>query len=521
MVAMKQFVHIILICAGAVFSAGAATFDNCEKDGLRSDSTYVALVRRMDTEIARRDSLAQEISAMRTRYAERESERESLGARIVALEGESYVAKSRCDKAAAALAEYERKWLTENFGKTASDGTVDTTSADVGESSAPCVPVRKVANLVYNDVFARELSASDCRTLREAQDREADAADAVGEYRNAYASMIAVQREYMEAETESAADSIMRRFSLVQQAAELAERAVERNWAAVYDNKTYLYNLLMEKCGRSDILAEAERKTDEIAQNIADGAGTYASDAVANYYYQKRGLLDYEIAIASAFDLVSAKDSLARVATGLKNIDYRAGKITLEKRYFIEYEPLKVIRPTIYNAQNPIPKTKIYEHGTIYRIRIGIFTNRPNLSALRGITPLSHTDAYNNGRHAYFVGGFRTEQEANEGVAYLKRLGFRDPKVVVWVDGEYITDLAKWAAENTGEYNIEISGVATLSEQVRAIAVARNADCEFSRVGNKFVIGKFADKSVADEVAASVEKTDGQPTVAVVKVKKP
>ena len=311
MVAMKKFVHIILICAGVVFSAGAATFDNGGKDGLRSDSTYVALVRRMNTEIARRDSLAQEISAMRTRYAERESERELLGARIVALEGESYAAKSRCDKAAAALAEYERKWLTENFGKIASDDAADTASADVGESSAPLVPVRKVANLVYNDVFARELSASDCRTLREAQDKETDAADAVGEYRNAYASMIAVQREYMEAETESAADSIMRRFSLVQQAAELAERAVERNWAAVYDNKMYLYNLLMEKCGRSDILAESERKTDEIAQNIADGAGAYASDAVANYYYQKRGLLDYETAIASAFDLVSAKDSLA------------------------------------------------------------------------------------------------------------------------------------------------------------------------------------------------------------------
>lgn len=95
---MKKFVHIILMCAGVVFSAGAAISDNCEKDGLRSDSTYVALVRRMDTEIARRDSLAQEISAMRTRYAERESERESLGARIVALEGESYVAKSRCDQ---------------------------------------------------------------------------------------------------------------------------------------------------------------------------------------------------------------------------------------------------------------------------------------------------------------------------------------------------------------------------------------------------------------------------------------
>ncbi len=518
---MRKFVYIILICAGVAFAADVAARDNGRKEGLRSDSTYVALVRNMETEIARRDSLAREISAMRTRYAERESERESLGARIVVLEGESYAAKSRCDKAMAALAEYERKWMTGNFGKTSNLATADTASDGNGKEPAWNVQSRKVANLVYNDFFAGELSAADYGALRESQEHEVNAAEAVGEYRSVYASMIAVQREYMEAETESVADSIMQRFSLVQQAAERAERAVEQNWASVYDNKMYLYNLLMEKCGRGDILAEAERRTDEIAQTLADSRGTYASDVIAEYYCQKRGLLDYEIKIASALDLVSARDSLARVAAELKNIDYRAGKITLEKRYFIEYEPLKVILPTIYNAQNPVPQTKVYEHGTIYRIRVGIFTNRPNLSVLRGITPLSHTDAYHNGRQAYFVGGFRTEQEANEGVVYLRRIGFRDPRVVMWVDGEYISEPAKWSAENTDEYNIEISGVASLSEQVRSIAAARNADCEFSRIGNKFVIGKFADRSAADEVAAAIAKTDGQPTAEVVKVKKP
>lgn len=518
---MKKFVQVIWIFVGIAFSMDATAFDNGKKGGLRNDSTYVALVRNMEAEIARRDSLAREVSAMRTRYAERASERESLGSRIVALESESYVAKARCDKAMATLAEYERRWMTDNFGKILYGEAVEAVSGSDEKISVPNAAVRKFANLVYNDFFVKELSAPDYRTLREAQDKEANVTDAIREYRSVYASMIAIQREYMEAESESVADSIMHRFSLLRQAAEQAEHSIEQNWTAVYDNKIYLYNLLMEKCGRSDVLADAERKTDEIAQNIADSRGVYASDVLADYYYQKRGLLDYEIEIASALDLVSAKDSLARVATELKNIDYRAGKIALEKRYFIEYEPLKVIRPTIYNAQNPIPITKVYEHGTIYRIRIGIFTNRPNLSALRGITPLSHTDAYHDGRHAYFVGGFRTEQEADEGVAYLKRLGFRDPKVVMWVDGEYITEPAKWTAENTGEYNIEISGIATLSEHVRSIAIAKNADCEFSRVGNKFVIGKFADKTAADEIAAAVAKTDGEPVVEIVKVKKP
>lgn len=521
MVAMKVLFHIILISVCIAFDTDAMARDNDKKDGLRSDSTYIALVRNMESATARCDSIVREISALRTRYAERESERESLGARIIALESESYIAKSKCDKAAAALTEYERKWMTDNFGKVQTGDTDDAASGSGGRIPATNTAAREVANLIRNDFFARELSAPDYRMLCEAQDKESDVADAVSEYRNVYASMIALQREYLEAETESVADSIMRKFSLAQQSAEREESEVEQNWTAMYDNKMYIYNLLMEKCGRGDILAETGRKTEEIAQNIADSRGAYASDVIADYYYQKRGLLDYEMRIASALDLVSAKDSLARVATELKNIDYRAGKIVLEKRSFIEYEPLKVIRPTIYNAHNPIPRTKIYEHGTIYRIRIGIFANRPNLSALRGITPLSHTDAYNNGRHAYFVGGFRTKKDADDGVAYLKRLGFKDPKVVLWVDGEYIVDPAKWAAENTGAYNIEISGAASLSERIRAIATARNADCEFSRVGNKFVIGKFADKAAADDVAVKIAGIDPQSTVEVVKVKKP
>lgn len=518
MVAMKRLVQIISICAGMAFFTDVAARYDGDRVGLRSDSTYVALVRNMEAEVARHDSLVRKIAVMRAKYAESESERESLGAKIVALEGESYNSKSRCDKAVEALSEYERKWMTANFGKMASGETAVYGDDKVRISD---VASRKSADLVCNDFFADGLSESDYRALCEAQEMEPNVADAVGEYRDSYAAMVALQREYMEAETESAADSIMRQFSLVRQAAERTEGTVGRGWADVYDNKMYLYNLLMEKSGRSDILAETERKTEEIAQRLADSRGTYASGVIAGYYCQKRGLLDYEIRIASALGLVAAKDSLAQAAAELKRIDYRAGKVELEKRYFIEYEPLKVIKPTIYNARNPIPRTKIYGHGTIYRIRIGIFTNRPNLSALRGITPLSHTDAYHNGRHAYFVGGFRTESEANEGVAYLKRLGFRDPKVVMWADGEYITDPAKWSAENMGEYNIEISGAVSLSEQVRSVAVAKNADCEFSKIGNKFVIGKFADKASADEVAAAIGNIDTQSTVEVVKAKKP
>ena len=104
----------------------------------------------------------------------------------------------------------------------------------------------------------------------------------------------------------------------------------------------------------------------------------------------------------------------------MKNRDYRLSKLSLQRRSFIKYEDIEVETPTIYNSKNPVPQTKIYDYGTIYRIRIGLFSKRPNISALRGVMPLSYSDAYNGGMSAYFVGGFRTEQESKDGVDYLK-----------------------------------------------------------------------------------------------------
>ncbi len=45
---------------------------------------------------------------------------------------------------------------------------------------------------------------------------------------------------------------------------------------------------------------------------------------------------------------------------------------------FLEYEPIGFVTPAKYNASHPIPKVKVYEHGTIYRILLGTYTNRTN-----------------------------------------------------------------------------------------------------------------------------------------------
>jgi hypothetical protein len=107
--------------------------------------------------------------------------------------------------------------------------------------------------------------------------------------------------------------------------------------------------------------------------------------------------------------------------------------------------------------------------------------------------------------YAYFVGGFRTEQEAKEGVTQLKKLGFRDPIIAVWVDGEYFPTVEDMRRSQS-QYNIEISGVATLSDDVKALILSHKSDCTISRIGTTFVVGTFEGKSVAEAVVADLKK---------------
>lgn len=518
MVAMTN-IRTIAVIAALLWTVRASAQEDVPRGEMRSDATYRALVAEMDAAKMKCDSLVSAIDTRRSLYSASEGvRRDELGREILALETEMIEVRTLYDRRVAAVAEFERGWIMRNMDR-----------GDVGAGAAPeemaesggGVQGDSSANLVFNRCFAENLPEADYRALCRAQADESAVAAFVGEYSGTYASMLALQREYMSAETEPAADSLMSLFSAARARAAEIDRSVAERWSPVFDNKIYSYSLVLEKTGRNDILSEITRITDDAVRNTGENEGMYDSDGLMRYYIQKRGLAACEEAIASAFGLTAARDSLRKVSAALSQADFRLPKLSVEKRYFIDFEPLKVIRPTIYNSKNPVPRTKIYEHGTIYRIRIGIFVNRPNLSALRGITPLSYSTDYHNGRNAYFVGGFRTEKEANEGVAYLKRIGFKDPTVVMWIDGKYVPDLAEWAKNNAREYTIEISGVTTLSDKVKSVILAENENCEFSRVGSVFVVGKFRDRSVAERVAGAITAAEPQASVKINEVTKP
>ena len=460
------------------------------------------------------DSIKVLLVQTRERYIAESENRQEIVKQLTALELEALTLKRKYDKDVAMLADIEQKKLLASIVRRPKTvAQQDAVEEGVVDKSGP-----ERANLVYNRVFELSMSTSDLRSLKQAQRQEGEVVKKIKEYLQLYDKMVAVQLEYERVDSEQAADNLLYALDSLRGKARVVEDAASDMWHSLYDNKLYAYNLLLEKEGKIDVVTTAESLLSN-AQNMSEkNASEFESEVLVEYFYRKAAMLDYEINVASALSVNKAKDSLMLVKKALNQDSYCLPKVNIVRRSFIEYEPIKIVKPTLYTPQNPIPQTRIYDFGTIYRIRIGIFTNRPNLSALKGITPLSYTDKYNAGKYAYFVGGFATEQEANDGVAYLKKLGFRSPLVVMWVDGEYIPNIEEWKSKNEG-FKIEITGVSSLSAEVKTHISLRNEKAIFSRVGNAFVVGPFISQADAERVVSEIVAMDGNIKAEVKSVK--
>ncbi len=469
----------------------------------------------------KRDSVADVLADYRANYARvEEQQRKQLAPAILTLERELILLQAEYERVVevvsardvkTALAEYNQAKLQP---KANAKSEVEVAS-EAKSSYVPDVN-RLKRNLVANDYFVERLSATDYKILCDAQQREVKVKAAVENQTKQYGELLALQRQYMEAPTREEADKLSKQFAA--KVAEIAEydNEITSMWSSLYYNKMYAYDLIMERNGNTSMLDFSAEGTARAEREVNENSDLYQSDALVGYYARKKALIEYELQLASMLSLTTSRDSLKVVAAELKNRDYRLSKLSLQRRSFINYEDIKVKKPTIYNSQNPVPRTKIYDFGVIYRIRIGLFTNRPNISALRGVMPLSYTDAYNKGMYAYFVGGFRTEQEAKEGVVYLKKLGFRDPIVAVWVDGEYYPTLEDMHRSQS-QYNLEISGVATLTDEMKAKILSHKSDCTISRIGSNFVVGTFEGKSLAEAVASDLRAMSGNVNVKITK----
>ena len=431
--------------------------------GLENNKEYMSLLAKDARLQERSDSLATAIFALRERFAEESDKRKELSTAILQLEGESFAVQNERSRTVQRINGIEQAWLVVNMNnKPAAKATV--------EEAEPEVPTdtRKYADLTRNAYFSTLLSAGDYAVMRKAQRYESAAAQLLAAFDESHRSLEVLRDEYLAADNEGSADSLMTIFLNRRAECGAIVDSLASTWSFVFDNKTYTYDLLFDKEGRHDMLQRAEANLFAMRQNIDRERGAYLADALVDYAFQKRCVVDYEIDVASVLGLHAAADSLKRVRNGVESVRYDYMPVEIKRRYFLDYCPVEFSTKYVYTSKNPLPECAVFENGEMYRIKLGEFAERQPLSKFRGLEPVAYLRS-EDGKWRYYAGAYPSVEALEKHLQTVKKLGFRSADVAAWIDGTYAGSRAEIEELKSKSYTIEISGVESLPEGVRRV----------------------------------------------------
>lgn len=372
-------------------------------------------------------------------------------------------------------------------------------------------------SLYNNDYFKKSLDGDIYPQLMAVHAKEAQANKSVQTYVSNYKRIKSLYDTYLLEQDEAAAEKIYAEMAEAMAENLIVERQLADVWSEIYDQKSYAYSYFLEKENRLDLLELLEGMMADARQEKLSAIDNCVSESLADYCLQKPIALNYEMYVAKLLNLPLAIDSLSTAARQVRSIDYRMPLLDVERRSFVDYEPIEFSSRSPYNASNPIPDNVVYEYGTIYRILVGTFKYKQQVSLFRGASPL-YVEKLEDGRFSYYVGGLQTRSEAESAVEIMKKRGFRNPQVVEWVDG-IMTNLSEVGDGERVTYRISITKGA-LDDVVREVISTMADDCQISRLAeDSFLVSSFANRALAERVAQAISKCNEALVVEVQEVK--
>ena len=496
MMIRKYFIIQLLVLA-TVAGRAAAQDIRPRIAGLENNERYMSLLRD-DAELQHReDSLVNAVNRIRETLRSNPSAGISTDD-ILSLESGIFDVRNRRGRITSEINVIEQQWVIDNIGASGSQP-----GSSGGISPVHGREASDLRNLTSHRDFARMLPNDDYEALRTAQRREQKAVELAERYRTLCDSMVDTAAEYSVADDEAAGVPIYEKFVGMQREAQRIEDDLSAAWSYVFDSKNFAYGYLLEQMNREQLIERSERMFSERRSQAAENYGKYASDVLTDYCTERAAMVEYEVTVAEALNMPEAADSLRRVLRDEAQFEFRMPRIEVQERLFLDYADVEFSSPSIYSAKNPIPEVRIYERGKIYRILLGSFWSKQAVSIFRGAAPLGWW--LKDKKYLYFAGGYKSKSAAEEAAAELKKKGFKNPVVVVWREGVY-RNLSTDPEET--RFRLEITGVQSLTPEVRAVISDNAPDCEVTRAGDTFVVGMFGDRAEAERTAEALRSAD-------------
>ena len=475
---------------------------------LENNKEYMDLLRNDDKLRHRTDSLLAVIRDLRVAMRADSEVRDSLSQvrmdsmRIVLADSENAVYSMRTQK----MKLIDRINAIEQQHVLSSVGII-------GEAEG----AKSSGSIFNNAYFKKSIEPEDHKLLLDVQAKEYTIRDYVNSYTRNYAKIKTLYDKYLMVNTEAEAEALYADMATVMDENMVLERRLSKLWTEIYDHKTYIYSYFLEKESREDILEITESMIMESRQQKLLSVDNCVSEPVMDYCLQKPIVLNYEMYVAKLLNLTPSIDSLSNASRMVRQIDYRMPVVDVERRSFVDYQPIEFSARSPYNTTNPIPECVVYEYGAIYRILLGTYKYKQSASIFRGASPLC-VETLEDGRFSYYAGGLHSKAEAEAALEVMKKKGFRNPQVVEWIDGRK-TNLSEAGEGGSISYHLTIKG-GELDETVRDVISTMAANCQISKSGEGvFTLAPFDSKALAERVAQAVAKCDERLSVELVEIK--
>ena len=523
---MKRVIYIAAFLVTTTLSAVAITTAHDPIDELNTNPEYVELQEREKTLVAKEDSVSMIMNDVRSKfriYADSlgnegltptPEEFSAFSDRILELEQQIFDIRTMRGDIIARINELEQEWVLAQM-----NAPIEEEPAREEVVEEP-VELPLYRNLVDNHCIKDVLLAEDYAELREAQREDAEMDSLVNKYMATYDRMNSVAESYRTVDNEADAEVLFAQFATLKADAEAQAEKIESRWNHILDTKYYAYGYLLERDRHYDLLDSSSAEFADMRRECSREAGCYATDALMHYALGRPTLRDFEYDFARTMGLEEAADSIATLQREPREVNYRLEPLNLERRLFIDFQPIAIGRTNFYKDTNPIPDLKVYERGTIYRILLGEFRNKQPMTLFKGVQPLYIT-RNEEGNYLYYAGGFSSRREADDAQLFLKEKGFKAPEICRWQNG-IMVNISDVERENGGAgVDIPVSGkrymikvvADSLSDDLRTIIDAEATRQSISKEANGFVVGTFDNRDevellrtrLAENTSADVE----------------
>ncbi len=458
------------------------------------------------------DSLQKELTTARSLFGGAAAEaKDSISVIIVELESALFDTRSQLGR----------------VGSEISAAQVEAAQVQISQSSNQ--GDGNITELHQSSKLTENLSKKDIEILVQGAATEAMAEQAIMKITPLYRRLVEIKNTYDTSMNQDEVDALLIEAQELSKEIQEIDSQAGKKWLDYYNHALGLYLVMLDMSPGSDraLLEAIDNKGREVRRAetfIQQGALT---PMLSPFTLQRDLLHSYQKAIAQAegldkvYTTFDAKQS-KEIASDFPSMEFETRVLTL-------YAPVERNFAHPFSEVDSIPQIIIPTRGVYYTVRIALMDNpAKSLKSLGSVGPLQllKTD---KGKYSYQVGGFKTYEDAEEGLKVVKNARYRAPVIIAYLNGEVTTTKKAREAEKEmpelkdGEFKVvvktKINAVGEIVKEsaeihAKGTSVLRMVDGE----DITFSVQTFTNREEAAVFAQILKESTKEENVSVVEI---